>query len=254
MVAPAERVQLQGFNNLSKVLSCNLWGFFFARSEEERRKFVREVDAKYCADRIAAILTDLATRIDAEILHVSARDYEPHGASSLVLIGEDHPTGSTSGSSVGAHLDKSHICAHTFPEWTSPRGVCSFRVDVEVATCGTVVPLCALDQILAQFMSDVAVVDYVVRGFTRDVEGRRVYIDHDVESIRDFIDPVLLREYRCEDLVLRSENIWQSRMMRTSLSPAGYFPPGTDLQAEESRAGLAWIQREMAGIFGRLPA
>jgi S-adenosylmethionine decarboxylase len=254
MAAPPERVRLQGFNNLSKVLSCNLWGFFFARSEEERNEFVREVDGRYCADRIASILTGLATRIDAEILNVSARDYEPHGASGLVLIGEDHPTGSASGASVGAHLDKSHICAHTFPDWTSPRGVCSFRVDVEVATCGTVVPLHALDQIFAQFASDVAVIDYVVRGFTRDVEGRRVYVDHDVESIRDFIDPGTLRDYRCEDLVLRSENIWQTRMMRTSLKPADYFPQGTDLQAEESRAGLAWIEREMAGLFARLPA
>jgi S-adenosylmethionine decarboxylase len=65
MAAPPERVRLQGFNNLSKVLSCNLWGFFFARSEEERNEFVREVDGRYCADRIASILTGLATRIDA---------------------------------------------------------------------------------------------------------------------------------------------------------------------------------------------
>jgi S-adenosylmethionine decarboxylase len=253
VVVPSERVQLQGFNNLSKILGCNLWGFFFARSEEERRDFVRQVDARYCADRIASILSDLATRIDAEILHVSARDYEPHGASSLVLIGEDHPAASVSGASVGAHLDKSHVCAHTFPDWTSPRGVCSFRVDVEVATCGTVLPLNALDQILGEFMADVAVIDYTVRGFTRDVEGRRVYVDHEVESIRDFIDPAIVRDYRCEDLVLRSENIWQTRMMRTSLSPADYFAPGTDLQAEQSRAGLAWVQREMAGIFTRQP-
>lgn len=247
-----ERIELQGFNNLSKTLSCNLYGFFFARDEEERHRFVRDIDARYCSDRIASILQRIATFIDAEVLSVSARDYAPHGASSLVLIGEEPSPGAT-GATVGAHLDKSHVCAHTYPDWTSPSGVCTFRIDVEVATCGVVVPVRALDLILEHFEADVAVIDYTVRGFTRDVEGRRVYCDHDVGSLCDHIAPALRDRYRHQDLALPGENIWQTRLCRRELRASDYLAEDVDPASEQARAGLEWVRREMAGIYGRRP-
>jgi S-adenosylmethionine decarboxylase len=46
---------------------------------------------------------------------------------------------------VAAHLDKSHICVHTYPETHPDSGICTFRADVEVSTCGRISPLHALD-------------------------------------------------------------------------------------------------------------
>ncbi len=37
---------------------------------------------------------------------------------------------------VVAHLDKSHICVHTYPESHPEGGLCTFRADIEVSTCG----------------------------------------------------------------------------------------------------------------------
>ncbi len=257
MFGTRDRIALQGFNNLTKVVSFNLYDFYVARSEEERQRYVKDIDEQFSASRITDILREIARIIDADVLSVSAQDYEPQGASSLVLMSDlghtqngGHPGGPTSGHmSVGAHLTKSHLCAHTYPDWTDPKGICSFRVDIDIATCGTIVPLRALDYMFHSFENDVVIIDYVVRGFTRDAQGRRVYMDHTVKSIQDFIDPEILRDYHCEDMVLQSENIWQTKMMRTRLNPADFFPPQLNPEAPENQAALEDVRREMVGIF-----
>ncbi len=259
---PQQPIRLQGFNNLTKVVSFNLYDFFVARTEDERKAYVEAIDAKYSAERITATLSRIAEIIDAEVLAISGQDYDPHGASALVLMSDighqvgDLPTGpkGSATASVAAHLNKSHLCAHTYPDWLDPKGICSFRVDIDIATCGTIVPLRALDYMFESFENDIVIIDYVVRGFTRDTEGHRVYMDHTVRSIQDFISPEILGQYHCEDLVLQNENIWQTKMMRTRLDPAEYFPDGADTASEENEQAIDDVKREMAGIFYGWPA
>lgn len=263
MPATPERIRLQGFNNLTKVVSFNLYDFFVARTEKERMAYIKYIDNEFSAARITATLEKIAQIIDAEVLSVSKQDYEPHGASSLVLMSDLGQDGVTEDDvaaaqracrSVAAHLTKSHLCAHTYPDWLDPNGMCSFRVDIDIATCGTIVPLRALDFMFESFENDVVIIDYVVRGFTRDTEGNRVYMDHKVSSIRDYIHPDILDAYDSEDLVLQNENIWQLKLKRRELDPAQYFDQGTDVNTEENRRALDLVSREMAGIFYGWPS
>ena len=256
-------VRLTGFNNLTKAVSFNLYNFFVARTDAERRAYVEWIDEAYSAARITEILRSIAEIIDAEVLSVSPTDYEPQGASSLVLMSDlghvrhhqeamreaRRVADEAARPSVAAHLSKSHLCAHTYPDWTDPNGICSFRVDIDIATCGTIVPLRALDYMLESFESDVVIIDYVVRGFTRDATGRRVYMDHAVRSIQDYIASEIVAQYHCEDLVLQSDNIWQTKMMRRDLEPTAYFPEGSDPEAPAQKQALEDVRREMVGIF-----
>jgi S-adenosylmethionine decarboxylase len=262
MAGPREPIRLHGFNNLTKVLSFNLYDFVAARTEAERDSYVRYLHEHFSGARITAILAKIAEIIDAEVLSVSTQDYEPWGASSLVLLSDlGHGPGHAknvshvshiSHVSIGAHLTKSHVCAHTYPDLLDPRGVGSFRVDIDIATCGTIVPLRALDYMFESFENDVVFIDYAVRGFTRDRDGKRVYMDHALRSIQDFIDPAVLANYQCEDLALPEHNIWQTKMIRTKLDPPEYFAPGVDVDTAENRAQLERIHGEMLGIYKSL--
>ncbi len=265
MARMREPVRLSGFNNLTKVVSFNLYDFAAARTDAERGRYVRYLHEHFSGARITAMLSKIAEIIDAEVISVSTQDYDPWGASSLVLmsdLGHDEQVGridmhgDSQGEfcnvSVGAHLTKSHLCAHTYPDVLDPRGICTFRVDIDIATCGTIVPLRALDYMLESFENDVVFIDYVVRGFTRDTDGNRVYMDHTVRSIQDFIDPSTLADYECKDLALPTHNFWQTKMIRTDLDPKEYFVPGVDVDTPENRALLELIRREMAGIFNSL--
>ena len=238
-----EPIQLQGFNNLTKCVSFNLYDFAIARNEAERRSYLEFLHANFGSQGITAILREIAEIIDAEVLSVSDQDYEPYGASSLILMSDLGHV------SVGAHLTKSHLCAHTYPDVADPRGTCTFRADIVVATCGTIVPLRALDYMLRSFENDVVMVDYVVRGFTRDSEGRRVFIDHTVKSIQEWIDPAILAEYEREDLALPAHAIWQTKMLRTKLDETRYFAPGVDPSTPANQALLDLVRREMWGVY-----
>ena len=65
MVKPLPRLRLQGFNNLTKALSFNIYDVCYARTEEERQRYIEYIDEEYNADRLTQILTDVAEIIGA---------------------------------------------------------------------------------------------------------------------------------------------------------------------------------------------
>src|SRR3546814_15354148 len=98
------------------------------------QEYIEYIDEAYNAERLTAILTEVARIIGANILNVARQDYEPQGASVTMLISEGHhdglPTPGKKKDSVVAHLDKSHITVHTYPA-TPPeigRAACRERV------------------------------------------------------------------------------------------------------------------------------
>ena len=81
MVKPLPRLKLQGFNNLTKALSFNIYDVCYAVSEEQRQRYIEYIDEEYNADRLTQILTDVAEIVGANILNVARQDYDPQGAS-----------------------------------------------------------------------------------------------------------------------------------------------------------------------------
>ena len=89
MVKPLPRLRLQGFNNLTKALSFNIYDISYAASEDERQRYIQYIDEAYNADRLTQILTDVAEIIGANILNIARQDYDPQGASVTILISEE---------------------------------------------------------------------------------------------------------------------------------------------------------------------
>ena len=89
MVKPLPRLKLQGFNNLTKSLSFNIYDLCYAVSDEQRDRYIEYIDEAYNADRLTQILTDVADIIVANILNVARQDYDPQGAPVTILSPED---------------------------------------------------------------------------------------------------------------------------------------------------------------------
>jgi len=120
-----EKIQLHGFNNLTKSLSFNIYDICYAKTEQQQRRYIEYIDEMYNAERLTQILSDVNAIIGAQILNIARQDYEPQGASVTMLISEGHEVPSMVGNmeepgplpdSVVAHLNKSHITVHTYPE------------------------------------------------------------------------------------------------------------------------------------------
>lgn len=251
-----EKLKLAGFNNLTKALSFNLYDFCVARDESERLSYQRYISERYNAKNVTKVLTGICGIIEAQVLAVSDQDYDPWGASSMILMSDlDSGVVRADGQSKTSamHLDKSHICAHTYPDFHNQGKICTFRIDINISTCGEISPLTALNFMFKNFDSDVVVVDYVVRGFTRDEDGRRVYMDHQVKSIQDYIDPLILDDYHCIDLALQSENIWQTKMLRTRYDTPSYFRDPIDEGTKETKKYMEMIRHEMRGVLHMWP-
>lgn len=243
-----QKIKLDGFNNLTKSLSFNIYDICYARSTESQIEYLEYIDEEYNSARLESIVEEVTRIINAKLVQVSTQDYDPRGASVVALVNEDHPIiGATTftatdlvaaGLAKGApsepnhefdqvlamaspavvgHLDKSHIAIHTYPEYNVQSGIATFRVDIDIATCGMISPLSALHYLIESFESEVVIIDYRVRGFTRDNRGTKLFIDHDISSIQDYIAEDTLEEYTAYDVNIVSDNNFHTKMRKKEI-------------------------------------
>lgn len=245
--------EILGFNNLTKALSFNLYDFAIALNDEERASYIRYIDERYSAKQMEALLIRIAEIIDAQVLNVSSKDFDPYGASVILLMSdmkESTKANATQAaqSTISIHLDKSHICSHTYPDSLDPQGVCSFRVDIDISTCGSISPLHALNFMFQAFESDVVCVDYVVRGFARNTENKKIYIDHNIQSIQDFVSPNVLSQYEMLDKNSPESHTFQTTFSRKDLDANSYFRNPQTVEPEVLKEKMALIRQEMSSI------
>lgn len=262
-----KKLKLYGFNNLTKTLSFNIYDICYAKTLEHRKGYIDYIDEQYNAERLTSILTNVSNIIGANILNISSQDYEPQGASVTMLISEekvsnshdhDHEDDPNQTESPGplpetvlAHLDKSHITVHTYPESHPDDGISTFRADIDVSTCGRISPLKALNYLIHSFDSDIITIDYRVRGFTRDVEGKKFFIDHKINSIQNYIASETRDLYHTVDVNVYQENIFHTKMLLKDFDLDNYLfgVIKKDLQPGEKKKVKQKLKKEMSEIF-----
>ena len=244
-----EKIKLYGFNNLTKSLSFNIYDVCYAKTQREQKDYIAYIDKQYNSERLTTILTNVAEMIGAKVLNISSQDYEPQGASVTLLIAESSMV--PIGDATVAHPDKSHVTVHTYPEYHPETCLATFRVDIDVATCGEITPLSTLDYLIGSFDSDIITMDYRVRGFTRDLQGRKLFIDHYINSIQNYINEQTLRRYDAVDINIYEANIFHTKMLIKDIDLQNYLfnadvyelPPKTRLEITDS------LRQEMIEIF-----
>ncbi len=257
MVKPLPRLKLQGFNNLTKALSFNIYDVCYAVTPEQRERYIDYIDEAYNAERLTKILTDVADIIGANILNVARQDYDPQGASVTILISEQPIIDKKAAGkdilsdAVVAHLDKSHITVHTYPESHPHTGISTFRADIDVATCGVISPLKALNYLIDSFESDIVVMDYRVRGFTRDVRGKKHYIDHRINSIQDYLAKHFRQKYEMFDVNVYQENMFHTKMHVKEFDLDTYLfeAQASDLSFKKRKSIEAMVKHEVEELF-----
>lgn len=244
------KLKLYGFNNLTKSLSFNIYDVCYAKSQAAQQEYIAYIDEQYNSERLTNIMYQLTEMIGAHVLNVSKQDYDPQGASVTFLIAEGSMT-PYSTETVVAHLDKSHVTVHTYPEYHPETSIATFRVDIDVATCGEITPLSTLDYLIGSFDSDIITMDYRVRGFTRDVAGKKLFMDHKITSIQDYISKKTLRNYNAMDMNMYQCNLFHTKLMVKKLDLQNYLfntkvedlPPHTRQKITNS------LRREMVEIY-----
>jgi len=260
-LTPEQRIELHGFNNLTKSLSFNMYDICYTKTKAEREAYIAYIDEQYNADRLTKILRAVSDIIGAHVLNIAKQDYVPQGASVTMLVSEgpvvEVPKESFSESpgplpdSVVMQLYKSHITVHTYPEYHPDEGISTFRADIDVSTCGEISPLKALNHLIHSFDTDIMTIDYRVRGFTRDKTGHKLFIDHEISSIQNYIPENIKNLYDMIDVNVYQEHIFHTKCKLKDFDLNNYLFGYTKdkLNKEEIEHITAKLQTEMDEIF-----
>jgi S-adenosylmethionine decarboxylase len=254
-----KKLKLHGFNNLTNSLSFNIYDICYAKTQADKQEYLHYIHNAYNAEKLTRILSDVANIIDANILNIATQDYEPQGSSVTMMIAEGAtktpcPNTETPGplpETVLAHLDKSHITVHTYPESHPDDGICTFRADIDVSTCGVISPLKALNYLIHSFDSDIVTIDYRIRGFTRDTDGTKHFMDHDINSIQNYFATETHTDYHMIDVNVYQENIFHTKMLLKQFDLYDYlFGQGKEGLTQEEHARISkQVRHEMLEIF-----
>ncbi len=255
----ANKMKLHGFNNLTKTLSFNMYDICYTKSVSDRDAYIAYIDEQYNAERLTSILKHVTEIIGANILSIANQDYDPQGASVTLLVCEEDcganadkkQTAAIESEVILAHLDKSHITVHTYPEYHPDGGVCTFRADIDVSTCGKISPLNALNYLIGSFDTDIMTIDYRVRGFTRDITGRKIFNDHKFSSIQNYIHHHIINKYQMIDVNVYHENIYHTKCKLKYFNLDNYLFGFTkkDIHPGEAKEITRRLQKEMNEIF-----
>ncbi|OON97843.1 MAG: S-adenosylmethionine decarboxylase [Epulopiscium sp. Nele67-Bin005] len=263
MNTSTSKLQLHGFNNLTKSLSFNMYDICYTRTEEDKKAYIEYIDEQYNAERLTQILTTVTQIIGANVLNIAKQDYDPQGASVTILISEEPVHDQNQSMKVHSaspgplpnvvlgHLDKSHITVHTYPEYHPYEGISTFRADIDVSTCGEISPLKALNYLIHCFDADIMTLDYRVRGFTRDFTGRKIFIDHEINSIQNYIPSDIRDLYNMIDVNVYQENIFHTKCRLKTFDLNNYLFGYTtdDLHPGTCKEIAKKVKHEMDEIF-----
>lgn len=258
----SNQLRLHGFNNLTKTLSFNMYDICYTKTDEDRKAYIEYIDDQYNAERLTQILSTVTEMIGAKILNIAKQDYEPQGASVTILISEvampelrhEEVKSASPGpipEIIVGHLDKSHITVHTYPEYHPYEGISTFRADIDVSTCGEISPLKTLNYLIHCFDADVMTLDYRVRGFARDIAGNKLFIDHRIDSIQNFIPKHIKHNYHMIDVNVYQENIFHTKCKLKQFDLDNYLFGCTkeDLHPGQAKMIAKKLKREMDEIF-----
>ena len=237
-----EKIKLHGFNNLTKNLSFSFYKLSYLVNLDHQRQYNDQINKQYNASQLALLLTDICHAIGGNILNIAQQDYQPQGASVTLMISEEAGPGS-----LVAHLDKSHLCIHTYPEDNPLDHIAIFRADIELSTCGVISPLKVLNYLLEAFDADVIDIDYRVRGMTRDAQGIKKFNDQKINNISDYISESLLLNYHYCNRNLALNNLYFSKLCRKEVKVSDHLFELTpdELPAHKRQAILEQINKEL---------
>ena len=240
------KVTLYGFNNLTKSLSFSLYKLHYLNDNQTDKNYNAYINKHFCANNLTALLIKISHAIGGNVLNIAKQDYQPQGASVTLMISEE-----AQAESLVAHLDKSHICIHTYPEESPQGGIAIFRADIELSTCGVISPLKVLNYIIEEFNADVIDIDYRVRGMTRDKDGSKLFVDEELDNISDFLNAKLKASFEVENHNLTSHNLFHSKLSKAEVLLDDFLfgcqtADLTELQQGEIKAQ---IQHEIQQLF-----
>ena len=122
---------------------------------------------------------------------------------------------------------------------------------IDVSTCGVVSPLRALNYLIHSFESDVVVLDYRIRGVTRDIRGRKHFKDHKINSIQDFLTKDTKAAFQMLDVNVYQENLFHTKMMLADFDLDRYLfgVTSAELASADRRRYERRLRREIAELY-----
>ena len=93
--------------------------------------------------------------------------------------------------------------------------------------------------------------DYRVRGFTRDINGQKHFIDHDISSIQNYLSRDTKNRYQMLDVNVYQENIFHTKMVLKEFQLNDYLfcIEEQDLPETERHRIQKLVRRELSEIF-----
>jgi S-adenosylmethionine decarboxylase len=157
-------------NLVTHSLGVNFYLMAPPQSRSDILSWAKKIDQQYSETELEAILHNLSDALGTQTMSFSSVNYNPHGASANLLIAQHV--------SALAHLDASHISTHTYFDLGDTQCWSTFRLELEISSCGDIHPADCLGDLFKSMVPDLGTIDTRSRGINRNTDGElRLAVD-----------------------------------------------------------------------------
>jgi S-adenosylmethionine decarboxylase len=189
------------FNNLQKFLSLNL--YFFSKKDEPKTEWIKDIETKINQTLLKTFSLNITKIIGSDVIHISEHSFQPYGKSQFTLL---------KNFDMETHLSKSHISIHTYSDLDSE--LSTYRIDIDLSTCGVINPLKSLNYIIDFFNPDVIHIDFLIRGF-KTVNNKTELFDTKQDlNIKNYLENFHLKNYKHSICIHNKNRIAIGKMVK----------------------------------------
>ncbi len=149
------------------------------------------------------------------------------------------------------HLDKSHLCIHTYPDDSPQADIAIFRADIELSTCGIISPLKVINYVIEAFKADVVDIDYRVRGMTRNNQGKKLFNIDSINQLSECLSAEIREDFNFTEHASVHRNLFHTKLARKKVLLDNHLFGMTqnDLTAEQQLKVQNLISTEIEQLF-----
>ncbi len=197
-------LKLYKFNNLNKNINICLYNIYYINNIIEFKKYNQYINNILNSKKIIKILNKICKSINCKIIYINKKKY-CNGINIYILINDNINNKIT----ISYNINYIYFNIYTY----NYNNIYFFKIDINIYTCSIKNPLKSINYIINKFKSNIIVIDYKIRGYNLDINNKKIFLDHKINSIQNFISKNIKKKYDIIDINIYQENIFYTKMI-----------------------------------------
>ncbi len=208
---------IKNFSNINENINISIYNIYYINSKNTYKYYINYINNIYNNKNLIKLIKKISKKTNSKILHTYKLNYK------LKLNKKKKTINITKNILLSYLYNNNNICIYTYIENYSKNKIYTIRTDINIYSCGLISPLNYINNIILFFKSDLININYIINGFTKDINGKKYFINNKISSVKNFIKKKIIKNYDFLEINIYQENLFNIKMIIKNINIKNYI-------------------------------